>query len=133
MKMRMCGPSDARGRLAKAKQFHDAAELIREFAENEAEVGDAVVTLLVHAGIAAADAICCAALGEHAQGENHVEAVQHLKRVSPDGDKLSEALHSLLSAKTRAGYSAEPVNADMRKRTKRAADVLVAAAKDRVG
>lgn len=36
---------------------------------------DAYVPLCVHAGIAASDVVCCAKLGEHAQGENHDEAV----------------------------------------------------------
>lgn len=44
-------------------------------ADENNEVADAYVTLCVHAGIAAPDVICCASLGEHAQGENHSEAI----------------------------------------------------------
>jgi hypothetical protein len=40
------------GRLRKAEQFLDAAETIREFSDDEHDVGDAYVTLCVHAGIA---------------------------------------------------------------------------------
>ena len=47
-----------RGRLRKAEQFWDAAESIRELADDEAEIGDVYVTLCVHAGIAAADVVC---------------------------------------------------------------------------
>jgi hypothetical protein len=94
MKTRQCSEADARGRLRKAEQFFSAAETIRGLAEDEEEVGDAYVTLCVHAGIAAADAICCAALGEHSQGESHVEAVQLLRRVRPGGDDFGSALQS---------------------------------------
>lgn len=79
----------ARGRLRKARQFLDAAVTIRDFADDEASIGDAFVTLCVHAGIAAADAICCYALGEHARGDSHQEALQLLKKVKPDGAERS--------------------------------------------
>jgi hypothetical protein len=54
--------------MGKAVQFLVAAETIRDMADDENDMGDALVTLCVHAGVAAADAICCQALGEHAQG-----------------------------------------------------------------
>jgi len=133
MRTKSCDRAVAAGRLKKATQFHDAAENIRDLAGDEADVGDVFVTLCVHAGIAAADALCCAALGEHAQGDSHVEAVQLLARVSPGGAELARLLQTLLSLKTRAGYSYEPVNADMRRRAQRAAAKLVTAARDRVG
>jgi hypothetical protein len=131
MKTHSCTAADTRGRLRKAEQFYSAAETIRELADDEDDVGDAYVTLCVHAGIAASDAICCAVLGEHAQGESHVEAVQLLRRVRPDGVELGSALQTLLGFKTRAGYSAESVNADMRKRAHRAAEKLLLAARER--
>ena len=126
------GVEVASARLRKARQFFDAAETIREFAEHEADVGDAFVTLCVHAGIAAADALCIRALGEHARGESHAEAVQLLKRVRPDGAALGNTLNALLGMKTRAAYSAEPVNTEMRTRARRGADRLPTAARDRV-
>ena len=131
MKTRPCTEIETRGRLRKAEQFYSAAETIRDLAQDEADVGDAYVTLCVHAGIAAADAICCATLGEHSQGESHVVAVQLLRRVRPDGAELGAALQTLLGIKTRAGYSAESVNADMRKRAQRAAEKLLLAARTR--
>jgi hypothetical protein len=123
----------AKARLAKAKQFHAAADTIRQLADDEEDIGDAFVTLCVHAGIAAADAVCCATLGEHAQGDSHTEAVALLERVRPDGQDLGSALSVLLGLKTRAGYSAQPVTADMRKRAQRAVSRLVRAAQTRVG
>lgn len=127
-----CTPNEAKGRLAKAEQFFDAAETIRQFADHESDVGDAYVTLCVHAGIAAADAICCHELQQHAQGQNHNDAVQLIRQVKPDGKQLGAALARLLKYKTRAGYSAIPVNADMRKQSREAATKLLTAANDRL-
>lgn len=56
------------GRLAKARQFADAAHDVLALAGEADDVADAFVTLAVHAGIAAADVICCVRLGRHARG-----------------------------------------------------------------
>ena len=72
---RPCVPDVRRGRLDKANQFLDAAELVRELADEDGTVADAYVTLCVHAGIAAADVICCARLGLHALGDDHNQAI----------------------------------------------------------
>jgi hypothetical protein len=121
----------AQGRLSKAVQFWQAAEIVREFADAESDVGDAYVTLAVHAGIAASDAICCVALGRHSQDDDRHEAVQLLGSVRPDGAALSSALSTLLGIKTKAGYSHRPVNADDRRRAQRQAEKLVTAARER--
>jgi hypothetical protein len=68
MRTRRCDEATARGRLREAEQFLEAAMNIRELADDEADVGDAFVTLCVHAGIAAADVLCCVALGVHCAG-----------------------------------------------------------------
>jgi hypothetical protein len=127
-------PCDRRiidGRFRKADQFFEAAETIREFAGAEAEIGDAYVTLCVHSGIAAADVICCVALGKHARGQDHLEAVGLLGTVKPDGKRLGQALSALIGMKHRAGYSAEPASADQRKRARRNAERLLGVARDR--
>ncbi len=126
---RPCDERLAAGRLEKATQFLGAAETIRDLADDEADVGDAFVTLCVHAGIAAADYLCCAALGHHAQGDDHEQAVGELKKVRPDGTELGNALGVLLGMKTRAGYDFVSVNAEMRKRAWRRAKQLVDAAR----
>lgn len=100
MRTRPCDRAVATGRVKKAAQFYDAAETIRELADDEGEIRDAFVTLCVHSGIAAADAICCAALGEHAQGESHSDAVQLLAQVNPGGGELGLDLQTLLGLKT---------------------------------
>jgi hypothetical protein len=70
-----CDSATRAGRLQKARQFMDAANTIETLADDGVDVADAYVTLCVHAGIAAADVICCARLGKHSQGEDHVSAV----------------------------------------------------------
>jgi hypothetical protein len=115
-------------RLTKAKQFLDAATMLREISDDEADIGDAVVTLCVHAGIAASDVLCCRALGHYVQGDNHSEAIAELRKV---GRNLAGDLQTLLGMKTRAGYSDALVTAEQRKRALRAADRLTAAAQAR--
>jgi hypothetical protein len=128
-RIRECDERISAGRLRKARQFRDAAKTIREFADDEAEVGDAFVTLCVHAGIAAADTICCEALGHHAQGDDHDQAVAELAKVRPDGQALSGDLHVLLQMKPRAEYGPIPVTAKQCKRAWRRAERLVEAAR----
>jgi len=130
-RLRKCDESTIAGRLAKAEQFLEGAEIIREFAADEQDVADAYVTLCVHCGVAAADVICCIALGEHVQGEDHNEAVTHLAKVRPDGAQLATALRTLLGMKTRAGYSHEHIDTAGRKRAQRAAERLLEAARER--
>lgn len=131
MTPKRCEPGVAEGRLAKAEQFSAAAETIMAHAEEEADVGDAYVTLCIHAGIAAADVICCKALGQHSSGSSHADAVALLKKVPNDGARLAAALNRLLQNKTRAGYSAKPVSAAMRTEAWSASTRLVSAARER--
>jgi hypothetical protein len=128
---RPCDDKIRRGRLRKAEQFWAAAEAVRELADDEAEFGDVYVTLCVHAGVAAADVVCCSALGEHCVGEDHAEAVALLRRTRPNGEDLARALSVLLGMKTRAGYGASPVNATDRKRAQRQVERILRAAQDR--
>lgn len=130
-RLRKCNERTIVGRLAKAEQFLESAEIIREFATDDRDVADAYVTLCVHCGVAAADAICCIALGEHVQGEDHNQAVTHLSKVRPDGTELGNALRTLLRMKTRAGYSHEHIGAIECKRAQRAAERLLKAARER--
>jgi hypothetical protein len=129
VRTKSCSPEIVAGRLAKAEQFW---ELARDFVgEQELDrLGDAYVTLCVHAGIAAADALCCSGLGEHAQGESHNDAVQLLAKVDKEA---SRALRALLGLKTKAGYSHTPVSRDDLKRAGRSAEALVMLARERTG
>jgi hypothetical protein len=121
---RPCDAALIEGRRRKAEQFLGAAQTVREFADDEADVGDAFVTLCVHAGVAAADVLCCRALGHHVQGDDHRAAVEEVAKV---GARHARDLRVLLGMKTRAGYSSMPVSAEQRRRAARAAERLVAA------
>jgi hypothetical protein len=123
---RPCTPEIRAGRLRKAGQFADAAATVAELADEAGDVADAYVTLLIRAGIAAADVICCARLGEHAQTESHHEAVGLLKKADPDS---ARSLEILLKMKTRIEYGHSPASAEDQKRAQRAAEGLVRAAR----
>ncbi len=113
MKFRVqpCTDTTTEGRLARAIEFFDSAEDERE---QHPERANAWVTHYILAGIAAADAVCCRALGQHAQGDNHLQAVSLLRSVQPDGPELSIALGVLLGMKTKAAYGERPVSAEDR-------------------
>ncbi len=128
---RPCDEATTAGRLRKAEQFLEAAETIRDFADDEHEVGDAYVTLCVHAGVAAADVICCVDLKVHAQGDDHNQALTLLRKIRPDGEQLAKSLGPLLGMKTRAGYSHRAVTSEDLKRAHRNAQRLLRAARDR--
>jgi hypothetical protein len=128
-RIRQCQDGTAAGRLRKAEQFREAAATIRDLADDEADVGDAFVTLCVHAGIAASDAICCEALGHHVQGDDHNQAIAELSKVKPDGNELGGDLRALLQMKNRAEYGPIPVTAEQRRRAWRRAERLVEAAR----
>lgn len=115
-----------RGRMVKAEQFSDAASTVSELAVEAADVGDAYVTLCVHAGIAASDVICAARLGRYSRGENDVEAVRLLGLADAD---IAKHLQTLLGMKTVAGYSHMPVSGERVRRAARAMDALMEAAR----
>ncbi|ARU51828.1 putative urease superfamily metal-dependent hydrolase [Cellulosimicrobium cellulans] len=108
--------------MSKATQFAAAAHDVLDLADEAADVADAFVTLAVHAGIAAADVVCCVRLGRYSRSENHQDAVALL--TAADGD-AARHLSSLLRLKTRAGYSPSSVSSQDAVRAERAMDALV--------
>ena len=122
-----CNDATRAGRLAKAQQFWSAAQTIEAFADDETTISDAYTTLAIHAGIAAADVVCCIRLGEHARGDDHDEAVALLAQA--DRERAKD-LATLLGMKTRSGYSHEPTSRTDRQRARRAAGRLIQAAGD---
>ncbi len=113
--------------MAKARQFMDAAETTELMRDSDEDSLDALITLWIHAAIAATDVICCAMLGRHAKGNDHSEAIHLLGQVRPD---MTNNLYTLLSLKTRSGYTAVPSTTAEARRAKRAAEALVACAND---
>lgn len=97
-----CGPEEARSRLRDARAHLQIAELAsRTSAPEEIK---AAISSAVLAGIAAADAACCQALGERSRGQDHLEAVRFVKQVAPEGLTAANALERLLSLKDEAQY-----------------------------
>lgn len=121
-----CDPAERIGRLRKAEQFLEAANVIDSSSVEERELTDAYVALCVQAGIAAADAICCSRLGEHSVSDDHASAVELLARVDRSA---ANSLSTLLGLKTRAEYSAATTSRADQKRAARAATALVAIAR----
>jgi hypothetical protein len=130
-RLHVCDEAIAAGRLRKAEQFLESAANLRDVADDEAEFGDALVTLCVIAGIAASDVLCCKALGHFAQGDNHMQAVAELAKVTPGGRQLSKDLQALMLMKSAAAYGAPPITAAQRRRAWRRAESLVEAARSR--
>lgn len=90
-----------RARAAQARAFLEAARLHL----GDSAAGNSVAgTDAVHAGIAAADAICGKTLGYRTGGESHQDAVDLLARAIPDASP-SKNLARLLSQKSLVGYS----------------------------
>lgn len=117
-----CTLVDARARLAKAEQFLAVAEL----AETDAGVRSAEASLLVDAGIAAADAICCVRLGQRSADGNHAAAVDLIAGVDVEAAKR---LRTLLSLKSQAQYDTDDPSAQKLTAARRAAQALVTSAR----
>jgi hypothetical protein len=113
------------GRTTKMVQFVEAAEMILALADDH-ELRDAVVTLAVHAGIAASDVICLRRLGYYWRSGNHHEAIEHLRRADSGS---AGHLTTLLGLKTRAGYGHDAMTATGVTRSIRAMQTLAAAAR----
>lgn len=114
------------GRMRKAEQFAQAASILLELSEEAEELADAYITLCVHAGIAATDVICIRRLGRYALGQDHGEAVQLLGSADRESAKH---LRSLLSMKTKAGYSYLSPSSSERVRAGRAMSALLESAR----
>lgn len=123
-----CGPGHADGRRRKMEVFADAVDtLLLLESPDDPDVADAIVSLRVTAGIAAADVICCARLGRHSTSTNHSEAVALLRSV--DG-ALANHLRRLLQMKPKAQYGALAVSGRELRTSARAVEALVGAARD---
>jgi hypothetical protein len=117
---RECNSAVTAGRLSKAVEFFDAAEHLENDMPNAA--GD----LLVNAGIAASDIICCVRLGVHSSSGTHSEAVALLETADKGSEKH---LSTLLSLKNKAAYTHQALSTTEFKKMNRAATYLVEAAK----
>jgi len=124
-----CSSAEARTRLQHAKLYLEVAELVLSESGSEATVatGNAVL-----AGIAAADALCCALAARRYRGADHREAADFLGDVS--GNKaLAKALGDLIDLKDQAHYGIDNVRLRRAGTAIRRAKVLVDAAEREVG
>jgi hypothetical protein len=100
-----CSATEARGRLAKARKFLEVGELVQEVAEDGDEESASIsAALFVLAGIAAADAACCHALGRRSRAKDHHAVEGLVAEVVPGGPQTAMALRRLLGLKDEAHY-----------------------------
>lgn len=117
---RSCDAAITAGRLSKAVEFFEGAQLLEDEMHNAA--GD----LYVDAGIAASDVLCCVRLGVHSNTGNHSEAVALLKKADSGSERH---LTTLLNVKNKAAYTHQDLTPAELKRIMRAAEHLVEAAR----
>jgi hypothetical protein len=98
-----CGRTEATGRLAQADAYLAAARLVVDDNSDPANPGVAAA-LAVLAGIAAADAACCARLQRRARGQSHREATTLVAAVVPHGAEMARDLDRLLVKKDSVHY-----------------------------
>ncbi len=121
-----CGPAEARARCAVARRYLDVAELATT--EDDASAWHNVATgNAVLAGIAAADALCCALLGQHSREADHRAAVALLTTARPAS---ARDLERLLQFKDTAHYGSRLITAAALRSAVRAANRLVTAAEE---
>ncbi len=120
-----CNERKRAGRISKAREFFGSAEKLGALAD-PSDLVDARVELYIQAGIAAADVVCCAQLGEHASGQDHNEAVALLKQVDAS---LALDLSRILKLKARTSYGSEAATGNQLKQAQRAAGHLLAVAR----
>jgi hypothetical protein len=102
----------------------EVAELVGA-EENELANDNVAAALAVLAGIAAADAACCATLGRRARGQDHRQAIGLVDQVGADGKTLGKALGRLLDIKDGAHYGMVFVGAQQAKTALRNAGTLI--------
>ena len=120
---RPCGLEQARKRVGDARKYVETAELVA--AESGTESINVAAALLVLAGIAAADAACCKALGESSRSQDHRDAADLLRRVQPGGANAAKAFERLVGIKDQAHYGFVNVSRGELTAAKRRADQLV--------
>lgn len=108
-----CSEAHARQRLQHARQFLAVGELAADDQREDGslEYGNAAATLAVLAGIAAADAACCKALGRRSRTDDHEQAADLVEQIAGIGDQAAKELRSLIGLKNDAQYGFYSVGA----------------------
>lgn len=119
-----CADTDADTRLRHARKFIEVAELVAGEGE-EIEYASQAAALAVLAGIAAADAACCKALGRRSRGQDHRDAAALVEGVTPGGKRAASSLNRLLNLKDQAQYGLFDVGGQALKAALRQANQLI--------
>jgi hypothetical protein len=106
-----CDAAQARARLRDAQAQLDLADIAD--ANSSPEERKAAASCVVVAGIAAADAACCGALGHRSRGQDHREASDLLRRIAPGGEHAAKHLVRLLGLKDAAQYGFDDISGTM--------------------
>jgi hypothetical protein len=120
-----CGGPQARQRLAQARSYLDVAELVSDENDPSLEYAGVAASIAILAGIAAADAACCQALGRRSRSDNHHDAEELLGQITPGGKRAAGQLRQLVDVKDAAHYGFISVSAAQLKRALRQARHLV--------
>ena len=104
---------DVKARAEMAREWMAGARLVLDNhdAAGISHPENQVVSSAVHAGIAAADAICGHYLRVRSSSGDHGAAVLLLEKAGPNGKALANDLKRLITEKTNAEYSAEYLSA----------------------
>lgn len=126
-----CDRAAATVRLRHAESFLLVADLILDQADDEGlALTSVAASLAVLAGIAAADAACCTALGRRSRGQDHDEAVALVRTIAPGGEAIARDLGRLLALKDDAQYGVLVVSAARARSSASWARRLVSAARE---
>lgn len=120
-----CGAVQARQRLGHARSFLEVAELSADVDDPTLEYGSVAASVAILAGIAAADAACCHALGRRSRSDDHHDAEALLVEVSPGGKRAAGQLRKLITLKDAAHYGFISVTTSQLKQVVRQAQQLV--------
>lgn len=117
---------------SRAREFAREARDVLEAARRAHENGDVRLAAIgaVNACVRASDALSVAALGEHAQGDDHADAIALLERV-PEGKRLAASLRLALQYKSQWSYGVNSIRSAELTKVIRAAENLVSAAESR--
>jgi hypothetical protein len=118
-----CDSAQARARLRDAQAQLDLAEIAG--VNSRAEERKAAASCAVVAGVAAADAACCAALGQRSRGQDHRQASDLLRRIEPGGDQAARHFGRLIGLKDAAQYGFDDLSGAMLTAVQRQAKALV--------
>jgi len=120
-----CGAPQARQRLAQARSYMDVARLTADEKDPNLEYPAVAASVAILAGIAAADAACCHALGCRSRSDNHHDSEALLAEITPGGKDAAKHLRQLIDVKDTAHYGFISITAAQLKRALRQAQHLV--------